>query len=97
MMTKEQLYLLVVAEECNEVAQRCSKAMRFGMDEVQPGQHLNNRERILIELNDLVGAIETLFDTDINNILDQKSIMDKSEKIEEYLKYSQALNQVKSD
>lgn len=42
-----------VMEECAEVAQRVSKAQRFGMDEVQPGQTLTNRERIIQEYYDL--------------------------------------------
>lgn len=48
-MTREEHLLTIAAEECAEVAQRLSKALRFGMDEVQPGQELTNRERIYEE------------------------------------------------
>lgn len=52
-MTRQELVLNQLAEECAEVAQRVSKALRFGLDEVQPGQSLTNAERILSELVDL--------------------------------------------
>jgi hypothetical protein len=37
-MTREQHLLTILAEECGEVVQRASKAIRFGLDESQPGQ-----------------------------------------------------------
>jgi len=43
-----------LAEECNEVAQRCMKALRFGVQEVQPGQELTNIERIAQEFGDVM-------------------------------------------
>lgn len=45
--------LTCLAEECSEVAQRVSKALRFGLDEVQAGQPLTNAERIAEEMVDL--------------------------------------------
>lgn len=47
-------------EECNEVAQRASKALRFGLSEVQPGQPLANAERIRQEFADLCGVYELI-------------------------------------
>lgn len=52
-MTRQELLLTQLAEECAEVAQRVSKALRFGLEEIQPGQSLNNAERIVEELIDL--------------------------------------------
>lgn len=40
-------------EECAEVAQRASKALRFGLDEVQQGKDLSNEQLIVEELRDL--------------------------------------------
>jgi len=60
MMNKQEHYLTCLAEECNEVAQRVSKALRFGLAEVQDGQGLNNAERISVELNDLLAVAEIL-------------------------------------
>jgi hypothetical protein len=52
-MTREEHLLTCLAEECCEVAQRVSKALRFGLSEVQAGQPLTNCERIVDELHDL--------------------------------------------
>lgn len=51
MNTTEHL-LTIVSKECNEVAQRVSKALRFGLREVEPGQEQNNLARIIYEFND---------------------------------------------
>lgn len=45
-MKRHEHLLSILAEECCEVGQRVSKALRFGLDEVQPGQDLSNAERI---------------------------------------------------
>jgi NTP pyrophosphatase (non-canonical NTP hydrolase) len=52
-MNRTEYLLACLAEECAEVAQRATKALRFGMDEVQSGQQLTNAERITAELVDL--------------------------------------------
>lgn len=53
-MISENDHLLVcLAEECAEVAHRVSKALRFGLEEIQPGQPLTNARRIVNELMDL--------------------------------------------
>ncbi len=54
-MTRQEHLLTILAEECNEVAQRISKALRFGLDEMQHGQFATNRERIAREMADLLG------------------------------------------
>ncbi|RDT14077.1 hypothetical protein, partial [Escherichia coli] len=54
MPLNETQYLLdVLSEECNEIAVRASKAIRFGLDEIQPGQSLTNAQRLALELDDL--------------------------------------------
>lgn len=88
-MTREQLLLTMLMEECNETAQRASKAIRFGLDEVQDGQMLNNAQRIVYEFNDIFAVMEILLaDKHISKIIDFKAIMIKREKIESWLKYS---------
>ncbi len=59
-MTREQYILNCLAEECAEVGQRASKAIRFGMTERQPGQELDNRKRLEQELGDLMGVVDLL-------------------------------------
>lgn len=55
-LTVDQSVLLRLAEECCEVGQRVSKALLFGLDEVQEGQSLNNTERLVNELHDIIAV-----------------------------------------
>lgn len=52
--------LTIMVEECNEIAQRGTKALRFGVMEIQPGQELTNEQSIARELGDLVATVERL-------------------------------------
>jgi hypothetical protein len=54
--------LTILGEECAEVIQRASKALRFGVEEAQPGQPYSNAERIGHELGDLVEVMDRLID-----------------------------------
>lgn len=82
-MTRNEHLLVILAEECNEVAQRCTKALRFGLTEVQPGQEHTNAQRIRYELADLIGVVEMLYFR-----LDPKLIGAKKDKVEKFLLYS---------
>lgn len=53
-MTEIEHVLSCLAEECCEVGQRVSKALRFGLNEVQEGQEMSNAERIAYEFKDLI-------------------------------------------
>lgn len=59
-MNRTEHLLSCLAEECAEVAQRVSKALRFGLAEVQPGQPLTNAQRIGQEFHDLLAVVEML-------------------------------------
>ena len=100
MMTLRQFYLLKLAEECNEVAQRCSKQMQFGRDEIEPGQNLTNEERLRNEINDLMAVVDILENIREVNFMQPENMEEiaeaKREKIAKYLKYSQDLGQVES-
>ena len=61
-MTENEHLLLCLAEECDEVGQRVMKALRFGLDEVQPGQTSTNAERIVYEMHDLISVATILSD-----------------------------------
>lgn len=50
--------LTILIEEAAEVQQRATKMLRFGIHEVQPGQHLTNAERLSDEIGDLSAMIE---------------------------------------
>lgn len=55
-MTREEHLLSCLAEECAEVVQRVSKALRFGLRETQVGADYDNSERICLELEDLISV-----------------------------------------
>jgi hypothetical protein len=59
-VTRTEHLLCSAAEECAEVAQRISKALRFGLEEVQPGQEKTNAERIMDEWDDLTTVMAML-------------------------------------
>jgi hypothetical protein len=59
-MSRADYLLSHLAQECNEVAIRCTKAQMFGLDEVQPEQPLTNRELIAEELADLYAMVDEL-------------------------------------
>ncbi len=52
-MTLIQYLCQLLSEECSELSQRASKLSRFGWDEIQPGQDLNNFERLMGEKVDV--------------------------------------------
>lgn len=90
MDTREHL-LICLAEECAEVAQRVSKALRFGLEEIQPGQRETNADRIVAELADL-WAVTTLlehegaFKAHGDHFLDLAEA--KRDKLAKFMKYS---------
>ncbi len=59
-MNRCEHLLTCLAEECTEVGQRVSKALRFGLSEVQNGHALSNAERIVDELEDLIAVASIL-------------------------------------
>lgn len=94
-MTKKELLLTVLSEECVETAQRVSKAIRFGLNEIQEGQSLNNSERLIYEFNDILAMMEILKEEGlINNVIDREAIEKKKIKVKKYLDYSIKLGTV---
>jgi NTP pyrophosphatase (non-canonical NTP hydrolase) len=87
-MTKLEHLLTILAEECSEVAQRVSKALRFGVGEIQPGQPLTNAERIEEEMSDLIGVWNMLRDEGVVRPLEYLLTVGKKRKVEKYLAFS---------
>lgn len=87
-MNRLEHLLSILGEECAEVAQRSSKAMRFGMDEIQPGQEKSNEERIWQEMNDLAAIGEMLIEMRGSGGLSRDAIEAKKAKVEKFLLYS---------
>jgi NTP pyrophosphatase (non-canonical NTP hydrolase) len=87
-MTRTEHLLWILAEECAEVAQRASKAARFGLTEVQPGQIKTNAQRLTDEMTDLSAISQMLFKEGPLPAINFVSILNKEKKIEEFLLYS---------
>lgn len=89
-MNRSEHLLSCLAEECAEVAQRVSKALRFGLAEIQPGQPLTNAQRIEQELTDLIAVAAKLNDENIldMNGIDPSAIDEKWLKVEKFMVYA---------
>ena len=88
-MNKVEYLLTCLAEEAVEVAQRATKAMRFGCDEVQPGQPLSNVQRISQELSEVFALAELLEEEGVRILpLSSDAIERKREKVAVFMKYS---------
>lgn len=108
-MNKGNYLLIKLAEESNEcireltdVAERCFKAYLFGMDEVQNGQFLNNRERLVNELHDLIATIQMLTEEGVIEYPDNpEKIQAKKDKLNKYyqlvLKNKELSNELSSN
>lgn len=83
-------YLInLIGEECQEIGIRVSKILRFGLNEVQPGQGQDNLERLRFELDDLAGVLELLNDTCPGAYEpDRERINAKKRKVEQFMAYS---------
>ena len=57
--------ILILSEECAEVAKEVSKIMRFGPDQIKPGKDKTNIAVLQEELGDLLAMIELLTDKNI--------------------------------
>lgn len=91
-MNRTEHLLCVLAEECSEVEHRVSKALRFGLTEIEPGQPFTNAERITHELCDLSAVVGMLEDADLIDMGDPLYIdrrANKRERVEKFLRYSE--------
>ncbi len=89
-MNRTEHLLSCLAEECAEVAQRVSKALRFGLDEVQPGQDFTNAQRIGQEFHDLLAVVEMLEDEGaLDRPTDTHAIERKKAKVLSFMEYAE--------
>lgn len=99
-MTRMELLLVQLMEECAEVAQRASKALRFGLNEVEPNQKgpipLTNENRLAYEIADLRVTVNKIADEGgLRTTIMPSQLVAKREKIEKYLNYSKELGILK--
>lgn len=91
MNTHEHL-LVCLAEECAEVAQRASKALRFGIDDVQAGQPLTNKARLGEELADLEAVIQMVRAMGlIPDAPSVRRIEAKQQRVGDYMRYARGV------
>ena len=87
-MNRGEHLLTILTEECGEVIQAATKAMRFGMHE---GRDLStsNYHRLKVEINDIYAMVEMIeHEFDIGLERDRDMITTKQLKVETYLNYS---------
>lgn len=100
-MTRREHLLVIAMEECAEVAQRVSKALRFGLEEIQAGQPFTNRQGIEYEFVDLCTVLEMagLIDLDFEGqfCVDATMQGEKQRKVETYLRYSASVGCLSKD
>jgi hypothetical protein len=99
-MKADQYHLCKIAEECNEVAQRALKAQQFGLGEIQPGQNLNNLERLVGEFHDLFVTFDNFMEScgqAMSTIPDDQFSSDRLTKMRKFLLLSKTLGQVDED
>lgn len=85
-MNRLQYLLAKLAEECSETTQRCTKALCFGIEEVQPGHTEDNRRRLEREFGEAVAVFEMLGFT-----IHEEDKVAKVAKVEHFMKYSREL------
>jgi NTP pyrophosphatase (non-canonical NTP hydrolase) len=97
-MTDTEYMLAYIIEECAEVSEqadkiviRASKALRFGLDEVQAEQLLTNAQRLWGELADLMAVGELALDL---GIITRDDLDRKKEKVEKYKEMSRRLGRL---
>lgn len=93
-MTREEHLLVIIAEECVEIAKCATKSLRFGLDDCEPGQPESNARRMCLECADLQAVLEMLRDSSSLMQLtaasvDMREAMDlKKSRVEFFLQYS---------
>ena len=78
--------LTILIEECAEVQQRATKMLRFGVNEIQPGQELTNVDRLSLECGDLTAIGDLCIEAGlINSDLAEKQVPVKQAKLKKFL------------
>lgn len=98
-MTREENLMVIAMEECAEIQQEISKALRFGVDNHHPNEpDITNGERILKEFHQLRAVMDMLI---INRIIQPISeskqseiYRDKVSAVEGWQEYSQEIGRV---
>lgn len=90
-MNQIEHLLTCLQEECAEVIHRSSKILRFGIDEIEPGQPFTNVERLAHELDDVSAIAELLIEQGIDikcTDASRRRIYEKKLKLKKMMDYS---------
>lgn len=71
----EREIMLIAAEECAEVTQVISKCLRFGLESKHPNEGANNRDRLAIELGDLMCMVDLMIE---HSLIDPSAVYEAS-------------------
>jgi hypothetical protein len=100
-MNIEEHLLICASEECLEIAKDISKALRFGLNDrnVLDPEGPTNRERIVNEINDLIGVLDMLEDHDIlpRHWHDYEKQEAKQEKVNKFIDYAESVGALKKE
>jgi hypothetical protein len=84
--------LELIAEECAEVTQRVIKILRFGLEEAQANQPLTNKQRLALELGDLLEVLAKANELGcIDEYIVEFGRSVKREKLKQYLRYQEEI------
>lgn len=88
-MNKTEHLLTCLSEECAEIQQAVSKAVRFGLDDGHPESNTTNAQDIERELTDLAAVIELLEEDGLITIkMPEQDIKQKKDKVCKYMEYA---------
>ena len=92
-MDKIDNLLVCLNEECAEVQQAVSKALRFGLDNFYLDENKTNADDIIAECNDIIAVIEMLQEYNIVKI-DRELVERKKRKVESFIEVSKRCGKI---
>lgn len=101
-MNRKEHLLTILSEECNEVAQAVSKALRFGLQDHHPKNNNKTNENLIIEeYIQLVGTMNLLIEDGIIRCPPAREFVEGAEskkcKIEKWIKYAKKVGTVREE
>jgi len=88
-MTREQYLLISLMEECAEVQQRASKALRFGLGDTPPDSTETNAELITKEFGDALALFTMMEEEGLVKEPSRDHFLRKKLKVKIWSRYSQ--------
>jgi len=96
-MNESEHLLVCLAEECAEIQQAVSKALRFGLRDGYPETGRTNAQDIRKEMVDLISVWELIEEKKIINHTqnNERDIKKKKERVIQYMNYAKSTGAVK--